>query len=176
MRIPDEVREHVYERVRAAADSNNWLSLPAPEKSNLYSLWARDEEIGGVLLGFMSMSEVHRYIKDTIVKTYATNKISDSKTALTLLGLDRSIAVVRQFEKPPGILLEDQRIIAWSIARDWKTTMFAVYERSYGISGTNPYAAVLFGAEGRFADSTFQEMVQDAASRLGIQRVLWNPS
>ena len=54
MRLPDEVRERVYERVSAEAESRNWLSLPAPDKSNLYTLWAQDPEIGGVLLGFMS--------------------------------------------------------------------------------------------------------------------------
>jgi hypothetical protein len=176
MRLPDNVREQVYERVSVAAENRNWMSLAAPDKSHLYSVWAQDPQIGGVLLGFMSMNEVHRYIKDTTIKTYATNKISEPTTALNLLGVPLDLPRTQQYEKPPGVMLEDRRIIAWSVARDWKTTVFAVYERSYSLRNATPYAVVLFGAEGKFADERFQSMVRDASTRLGIERVVWNPA
>jgi len=175
VRIPDDVRETVYDKVRADAEELDWMALPAQEKSRLYSSWAQDAEVGTVLLGFMSMSQVHRYIKDTLIKTYAQNKISDPATALPLLGLPPNTPQKKQYIKPPGVLLDDRRVIAWSIAKDWKTTLFAVYERAYEVKRATPHAAVLFGAEGRFADTQYRTMVHDAATRLGIANVVWNP-
>lgn len=175
MRIPDDIREVVYDRVRAAAEEKNWLSLPATDKSNLYSAWGVDPQIGGVLLGFMSLNEVHRYIKDTLIKTYATNKLKNPATTLAMLGVDENAVVRRSFIKPPGVMLDDRRVIAWSIAKDWKTTVMAVYERAYGVKRATPYAAVFFGAEGKFADEQFRQMATNAATCLGISRILWSP-
>ena len=173
IRIPDEVRETVYERVSENADRLNWLALPAPDKSRLYTQWAQDSEIGAVLLGFMSMSQVHRYLKDTVVKTYAQRKISDPKTALNLLGVG-NVPTIKTWEKPPGVTLSDRRIVAWHKAETWKTTLLAVYERAYVDHGM-PFAAVLFEAEGKFADEAFRSMVLDAATRLGVEQLVWNP-
>ncbi|MFZ1124120.1 MAG: hypothetical protein WAN59_03140 [Candidatus Baltobacteraceae bacterium] len=117
---------------------------------------------------------MHRYLKDTLVKTYAQRKLSDPATALTLLGIG-DIPTIKTWEKPPGVTLKDRRIVAWHEAKNWKTTLFAVYERAYTTARGKPFAAVLFEAEGKFADATFRNMVLDAATRLGVQRVLWNP-
>jgi hypothetical protein len=162
--------------VSAVADERNWLSLPLNDKAVLYSAWGQDERIGGVLMGFMSLNEVHRYIKDTLIKTYATNKIKNPSTTLAILGLPSNTSILKTYIKPPGLLLEDRRVIAWSIARDWKTTIMAVYERAYCAKKTRPYAAVLFGAEGKFADRQFRTMATDAGTRLGIEQIIWRPT
>ena len=174
--IPDDVREAVFSKVCADAEDLDWMSLPATDKSRLYSAWAQDPQVGTVLLGFMSMSQVHRYIKDTLIKTYAQKKISNPVSALMLLGMSPYVDVKKSYIKPPGILLKDRRVVAWSTAKDWKTTLFAVYERAYEAKRSTPYAAVIFGAEGKFADKHFRTMVHDAAMRLGIQRVVWSPT
>lgn len=175
MRLPDNVRESIYEKVHTYAESQGWMTLSAPGKSLLYSTWSKDPEIGGILIDYMGMNEVHRYIKDTVIKAYAKEKISGASAALNLLGVGDS-AIARTYEKPPGVILMDHRVISWHDAKNWKTTILAVYERARQTRSASPYGVVLFESEGKFADATFREIVSDAAERLGIERLIWHPA
>jgi hypothetical protein len=174
MRIPDDIRLSVYARVRQFAEDSNWLNLPLPEKSALYSTWGSDPQIGGVLLQCMSMNEVHRYIKDTLIKTYAAEKLSNPALPFAILAIPNDTPIAQTYFKPPGVLLEDERVIAWSMARDWKTTLFAVYERARESHG-RPYAAVFLESEGQFASGEFRRTADDVRERFEIERIVWHP-
>jgi hypothetical protein len=175
MKIPDDVRESVRQRIQQEADQLNWGTLSAIEKTSRYHIWARQSDIGGILIGYMNANEVHPYIKDALIKPYVRRKMGDPAMALSLLRLEEA-KPKRRFEKPPGVLLDDNRIIAWHDAKHWKTTVFAVYERARQIEGSTPFGVVLFEAEGRFAEKSFREMAKDAATRLGIEKLVWHPS
>ena len=75
--------------------------------------------------------------------------------------------------KPHGRCLEDGKVICWGLAKNWKSVLIAVFERAYGISSGVPYCAVLLFPAGRFKQKDTQEMINDAAVKLGILRLIW---
>jgi hypothetical protein len=174
MKVSDEAREVVMARLTSAADAATWLNLSHDDKARLYLTWARDPTIGGVLQTFMSANEVHRYLKDTLVKTYAREKMADPDVPLTFLGIPTDAPVKRTFIKPHGVLLEDHRVVAWSSAEQWKSTIMAVFERSRDARDLLAFGAVLFNAEGKFADEKLRATADDAGKRLGVRHIIWN--
>lgn len=91
--------------------------------------------------------------------------------ALRVLGIDQDVVVSTTFIKPHGCLLPDGRQIAWSKASDWKATLMALHERSF-VEG-EPYAAVLTEAAAKFALASERAVVESAAEKLGIKRLIW---
>lgn len=175
MRLPDDIREALFVRVKNAADREGWLYRSDGDKSALYSAWSRDPDIGGVLQGYMKPNEVHRYLKDTLVKKYMLVKDADPARAFAILQIPEVALILETWQKPHGVTLDDGKIIAWSKAEQWKTTIMAVYERAATKPTLQAYGAVLLDAEGRFAEVGVQQLANEAASRLGIQRIIWVP-
>lgn len=174
MRIPDDVRRRLRSALWARADELGWQNLTWFEKSPVYEAWTKDPDVGGVLSRFMDARQVRVYIKDTVMKGYVRNRQSDAAPPLRMLGLDAAI-VAESYERPHGRRLDDGRVIAWGNAEDWKLVVMALYERAYGGKGWSPHAAVLLQALGKFHDANTRLMVEGAASKLGVARVLWNP-
>src|SRR5438132_1641596 len=113
------------------------------EKSPLYEAWTRDSEIGGRLSRYMDQRQIRVYIKDTVMKGYVRNRQSDPTLPLSMLRISSQTPIAEAFERPHGRRLQDGRVIAWGNAEDWKLVITAIHERSYGIKGARPYAAIL---------------------------------
>lgn len=178
MRVPNDVRIGLREKLWALADELGWSSLGWSEKSTYYESWTKDPEIGGLLGNFMDQRRIRVYIKDTVMKGYARSRLADPKRVMRVLGLEEEGGngddlVITDYERPHGRLLRNSRVIAWGDAKDWKAVLMALHERAYSVSEGKPFAGVLMSATGRFLEEDFREMVQDAASKLGVERLLW---
>jgi len=173
VRIPDQIRRGLRQKLWALADDLDWSRLDWYEKSARYEAWTRDAEIGGLLANFMDQRQIRVYIKDTIMKGYVRSRQADVDRPFHALGIEASTEVTEVAERPHGRRLIDGRVIVWGNADDWKLVLTAAHERSWGIAGARPYAAVLVRAVGKYADASTRAMVQDAANKLLVERLLW---
>jgi len=172
MTLPARVREDLRTQLWHEADSCDWLLMAAPQKSRQYDDWVVREDVGGVLSHYMDPREVRVYLKDTVIKEYALQRMQSQEQAFRILGLSSDLGVVEEYRKPHGRRLDDGRVVCWGPASNWKAIVMAVFERSR-VKGLRSYAVVLTGATGRFKSAAARGLVEDAAGRLGIERVAW---
>lgn len=173
MNVPDDIRTEVMERLATVADESGWLALSAVAKSRFYSNWTKDPAIGGRLARYLEPGEVRHYIKDALMKPYCRERRGDPKAVLPLLGITADTPVRRSFIKPHGYELEDGRVVCWGRANTWKLVLMAVHERSFEGGGATPHAAILIQAASHFSDESARAVVQAAADKLGIARLVW---
>lgn len=171
MRVPVSVRNEIKEHLWAEADRLNWSALSATDKSRYYSVWTETESVGGRLGQYMDPRKVRVYIKDTLLKSYTRETSANPARVFRVLGIDEGAEVSATFIKPHGCLLSDGRQIAWSKAADWKVTLMALHERAFGNS--EPFAAVLTESSARFGMETQRAVVESAAEKIGIKRLVW---
>lgn len=171
MSLPASVRREVKAYLWSEADRLNWSTLSASDKSRYYSVWTETESIGGRLAQYMDPRKVRVYIKDTLLKSYAREVSANPVRVFRVLGIDEKAPLAATFIKPHGCQLDDGRQIAWSKASDWKATLMALHERTF--DGGQPYAAVLTEAAAKFSLASQRAVVESAASKLGVERVVW---
>lgn len=171
MSVPAAVRQEIKEWLWTEADRLDWSSLSSADKSKYYTNWTTSERIGGRLGQFMDPRKVRVYIKDTLLKSYASEVSADPARVFRVLGVAEGTEPTRVFAKPHGCVLADGRHIAWSKARDWKGTLMSLHERAFD-KGT-PHAVVLTELGTGFNLPSRQAMVEDAACKLGIENVIW---
>jgi len=147
--------------------------MSAGAKSKQYENWTRDPDIGGLIGRFVDAGKVRVYIKDTLLKDYARVRLADEKRPLRVCGLAESVVIVERYVKPHGVRLDDGRTLCWGRADDWKAILMALYERTFMHMQAGPFAAVLMYADGRFQEMRFREMVEKAAHKLSIEKVVW---
>lgn len=174
MNLPDTVREQLKDRMWRIADEIGWLAIGTTEKSQHYKNWTKDPEVGGVLQRYLPLGEVRVYIKDSLLKDYPRARRADQEKPFRMLRLNGKVACSQVFIKPHGRLLSDGRIICWGRAADWKMILMAVFERSFTISGSTPFAAVLTESVGKFSDTAARGVVVEAAQCLGIEKLVWD--
>lgn len=172
MKVPDQIRLELRQRLWAEADAVGWTNLSPGQKSQHYENWTRQHEVGGLLSRFMDRGKVRVYIKDTLLKDYSARCLADDSRPLRVLGLE-SCRVEASYVKPHGRKLSDGRIVCWGRAEDWKIVLMALHERAYADSSHEPYAAVLLAADARYGDHAVRQMIQAAAHLLGIKKVVW---
>jgi hypothetical protein len=172
MKIPEQLFANIRDRLWTQGDQKGWLSLSDTQKSALYEQWIADEEVGGVLSRFLDKANIRVYLKDTVMKPYVRERTKEAKPILRAVGLTGDEVVAEDYIKPHGRLLFDRRVVCWGLAKDWKSVLLAAYERAYRNLG-KPYAAVLLRSVGKMAQPSEQRMVEDLASRLGIEKVVW---
>ena len=173
MTIPENIRADIKDRLWAAADSLRWSTLSDVERAKHYGLWTREPDIGGRLGHFMDPRKVRVYIKDSLVKPYERARLSLLESDVwRLLSVPDPGPPSERFIKPHGRRLVDGKIVCWGKSRDWKSVLMAVFERSYNRSGSEAFGAVLLQS-GRTDDEHQRGLVRQAASRLGIQRLVW---
>jgi hypothetical protein len=126
-----------------------------------------------VLARYIDTRRVRVYIKDTLLKDYVRRRSSDASLPFRALGINSDASAVEEYIKPHGRRLSDGRIVCWGRSDDWKAVVVAVYERAYQRLGHRAYGAVLFDAVGRYGQDDVRAMVENAASRLGVERVAW---
>ena len=173
MNVPDDIRSEVMARLARIADEADWLALSAVAKSRFYSNWTKEATIGGRLARYLEPSEVRHYIKDALMKPYCRERRGDPKAVLPLLGIPTDASVRRSFIKPHGCELQDGRVVCWGRANTWKVVLMAVYERSFDQDGATSHDAALTQAASHFADEASRAVVETAARKLGIARLVW---
>jgi hypothetical protein len=173
MSVPESVRQNLRQKLWQTADELDWLSLTSTAKSQYYEAWTRDPTIGGLLARYIPLGDVRVYIKDTLLKDFLQNRLSNDSLAYRALGIDGSAKAAKSYVKPHGRLLEDGRIICWGRAAAWKAILMATYERAYGGQRLKAFGAVLTHAVGRYKETKTREMVEQAAKSLGIERIMW---
>ncbi len=70
-RLPNDIRDRVWERLYRDADAADWENLSARAKSLQYTRWLDDEDVGGLLMRFMDRDDARVYLKDSPLKEYA---------------------------------------------------------------------------------------------------------
>lgn len=173
MRIPESIRVGLREKLWALSDQLHWSRLSWYEKANYYETWTQDQEVGGLLANYMDQRRIRVYIKDTIMKGYVRSRQVDQGRPFKAVGIDADAEIVATYERPHGRRLKDGRVISWGNAEDWKLVLTAVHERSYDASGAKTFAAVLLASNGKYSQPGVREMVQSAADKLGIERLVW---
>lgn len=173
VRIPDAIRKGLRQKLWALADTLDWPRLDWYEKSAQYEAWTREQDVGGLLANYMDQRQIRVYIKDTIMKGYVRSRQATTVRPFAALGLEVDADAAETWERPHGRRLKDGRVIIWGNADDWKLVLTAVHERSWGVVGARPFAAVLMSSVGKYAESGARAMVQDAANKLQIERLIW---
>lgn len=173
MSVPDRVREHLKLQLWKLADEIGWTYLSPSAKSKYYENWTLDPKIGGVLAHYIDKGQVRVYLKDTVLKDYSRERSDDEARPFRILRIPQTARVLQRYIKPHGRRLNDGRIICWGRAADWKSILLAAHERVFTVDTLQPFAVLLTHATGRFQDQSFRSMVEDAARKLGIERLIW---
>lgn len=172
MSLPSDLRDRIRQELWEEADELDWMRLSSRDKSGHYDDWVVREDIGGRLSRHMDPREVRVYLKDSVLKPYAAHQMESEERPFRVLGLPSDTAVVQRYEKPHGRRLSDGRVICWGRAANWKAILMALHERSFS-EGLSPWAAVLHSSQGRFMSADKRALVDAAAERLGIERLIW---
>lgn len=171
MSVPLEIRSAIKERLWSDADRLDWDSLGPAEKSRHYKQWT-DSDIGRTLAAHMDARAVRVYIKDTLLKGYGREKLN-AHEGLVLRVLDKPRSEVKEsFIKPHGFRFSDGSYTAWGRADDWKHLLGALFERAY-LTRDVDLTAFLFRAAPRYVSTSSRELVEAAATRLGVSRCIW---
>jgi hypothetical protein len=175
MSVPEKTREELRKRLWRLADEKQWGTLSTATKSGLYEAWTRDPEIGGVLARFITLSDVRVYLKDTLLKDYSRHQQADDAFIFRVLDIPKA-PTTKTYIKPHGRRFSGGRIICWGRANAWKSILMAAYERAYSEPQGKPYAVVFSHTFGQYHQTAVRKMVEDAAKKLGIERILWMDS
>ena len=173
MSVPDATRTALKEKLWQRADDLGWATLRPTDKSHHYEAWTKDPEFGGRLGRHMGQGQVRVYIKDTLLKDYTRSRLAGHERPFRVLGIPEAAYVLETYSKPHGRRLEDGRVICWGHADDWKTILMALHERTFGNSHGCPHAAVFLYSLGRFHEMHARALVENAATKLGIAKVIW---
>ena len=173
MSVPATTRSALKEKLWQRGDDLGWATLSPMDKSHHYEAWTKDPEIGGRLGRYMGQGQIRVYIKDTLLKDYTRSRLADHEQPFRVLGIPEAAYVVETYTKPHGRRLEDGRVICWGRADDWKTILMALHERTFGNSSGSSHAAVFLYSLGRFHEMRARALVEDAATKLGIAKVMW---
>ena len=173
MSVPDTTRTALKEKLWQRANDLGWATLSPTDKSHHYEAWTKSPEFGGRLGRYMGQGQVRVYIKDTLLKDYARSRLADHERPFRVLGIPEAAHVVEMYSKPHGRRLEDGRVICWGRAGDWKTILMALHERTFDNSHSCPHASVFLCSLGRFHEMHARGLVEDAARKLGIAKVIW---
>ena len=174
MSVPDATKTALKNKLWQQADDLEWVNLSPADKSQHYEAWTKDPGIGRRLGRYMGQGQVRVYIKDTLLKDYTRSRLANHERPFRVLGIPEAAAFVAEmYDKPHGRRLEDGRLICWGRADNWKTILMALHERAFGNSNSYPHAAVFLYSVRRFHETDARVLVEDAALKLGIERVIW---
>jgi hypothetical protein len=174
-KIPEQVVSKIRDLLWGRADEVGWINLADIRKAILYEQWQKDPDVGGILANYADVRNVRVYIKDSLMKPYTRERLKDPASILRLLSLSEdSTYRLPPMIKPHGRILTDGKAICWGPARDWKSILVATAERAYRNRGCTPFGAVLIKPSGKLAQPSERAVVDHLASKLGIQKLVWN--
>jgi len=171
--VPEPVRKELRARLWKIADELGWKSLSPNEKKRRYEDWTRDPAFGGTLGRYLDNAHVRVYIKDTLLKEYSRQALADASRPLRAVNISASAPFAEAYQKPHGRRFPDGKVICWGRAADWKDVIIALHERAFVSKAYVRFAVILLDSSGRFAESAVREMIADAATRLGIEQLVW---
>lgn len=154
------------------ADELQWHALGPSEKSRYYTVWTESEAIGRRLSAFMDPRSVRVYIKDTLLKGYGREKLNEHQDQIFRIVRRSEADICDSFIKPHGFRFADQSLVAWGRADDWKVILGSIFERMEGHT-INDVVVVFFRSAPRFMRDDSRGLVEKAASRLGVTKVVW---
>lgn len=173
MTMPEEIRRQIKHALWKKLDELSWSSMSDNEHSNYYEIWTKAPDIGGKLGHFMDPRAVRVYIKDTLVKDFARERLLlSAENVLKTLKIDPAAEIGRKYIKPHGLLLADGRVVCWGKSRDWKHLLMAAFERQRAANPASSSSVVILES-GKTLDLKMRELVKDASHRLGIATTLW---
>lgn len=174
MKVPNEIRQPLVDLLWREADRMGWIGLSDREKGACYESWVLDDRIGGVLTRYIDKGAVRVYIKDSLMKPYTRNRLANGERPMRMLGLSPGVRESERFIKPHGVLLEDGSIACWGRADDWKAIVLACFERARAQQNGRARGVVLFAAGGKFREPIIRNLVQEVATRLGLEMLIWD--
>ncbi len=121
----------------------------------------------------MDQRQVRVYIKDTLMKGYVRDRQDDLQYILSVVGFASTAEVAETYQRPHGVRLDPHTLLCWGSADEWKLIITAIHERGYGIDSVRLHAVVLLNALGKYYQLDTRRMVEDAATKLLIERVYW---
>ena len=169
--MPLEVRNDLRKLLWSRADRVGWMHISHIDKALLYEGWGREERVGGLLERYLDRRQVRVYLKDTLMKDYTRTRLADETRPFRVLGLTGT-KVTERLTKPNGCVLDDGRIVCWGRATEWKTIVTSTFERSCA-NNRGAAGVVLMYATGRYMEPGIRAIVEEAARRLGVPRVIW---
>lgn len=173
MRIPEQIRDGLRDKLWHTADKLGWASLNDAERSRIYERWTTDPTIGGQLAHFMDPRKVRVYIKDSLIKPYERARLLASEAEIwSALKIAPPTNAIETFIKPHGCRLDDGRVICWGKSRDWKLVLMAVFERSCVMNDSRPFGVVLLET-GKTSGAGMRHLVKEAATCLKIEKLAW---
>ena len=173
MNMPEEIRRAIKDALWAKLDELSWLAMSDVDHSSYYEQWTKAPDIGGKLGHFMDPRAVRVYIKDTLVKDYARERLlENADQVLRALNAPLELSIVRKYIKPHGLLLNDGRVVCWGNSRDWKHILMAAFERQR-VSDSAISSSVVVIENGKTLDPDTRDLVRDAALRLGVDPIVW---
>ena len=173
MRMPSEIFARVKQKLWTLADEARLAdALRSAKDRPLRGLGQGRSRGRSAAQGTCDPGNVRVYIKDTVMKPYGRDRIKYFEPVQRLLGLSSS-AAVEEYVKPHGRRLRDGKVICWGLARDWKGILFALFERSHLVKAGVPYAAVLMYPNSKFLQPKQRLIVELAARKLEIERLIW---
>ena len=173
MMMPNNIRDQIRDLDWELEHESGWSDLSDGDRAQYYELWNRDARIGGRFGHFMDPRKVRVYIKDSLLKPYERQRLSLSEdVVLQRVDISPGGAVVQSFIKPHGRLLEDGQLVCWGKSRDWKLILMASFERAALDTRTRSTAVILLES-GKTLEEASRRLVRSAASRLGVDRLVW---
>lgn len=172
MNIPTEIREEVKKSLWQQADELQWHALGPSEKSKYYTIWTESDSIGRKLSAYMDPRSVRVYIKDSLLKGYGREKLNELKDQIFRIVSKKESDVCDSFIKPHGYRFNDQSLVAWGRADDWKAILGSIFERADGHEA-GEVVVVFFRSAPRFIRDSPRSLVERAACRLGVTKVFW---
>lgn len=107
------------------------------------------------------------------MKGFNEMKISDPRPPMLALSIDPTAPCAEEFARPLGRCMEDGRVFAWGLARDWKAILLAVHERAFGDAERSPHGAAFSHWAKLFPTDSERAPVEDAAEKLGLEVIAW---
>lgn len=173
-KLPAKVRKEVETLVWTQADAASWSRLTDQQKSRQYDKWVADPSVGGVLSQFMDQKIIRVYLKDSLIKSYSLERTKQLPASLSALEVQADHKFKKEWIKPHGRILADNRCICWGPANDWKSIILSVVERALGYPGATPFAAVFVGPLGKMAQASERKVPELIAQKLGIKKIVWD--
>ncbi len=168
-----DIKKAITERLHEIADEADWQHLTITQKSEYYTAWTNDPEIGGKLSQVIDEGSVRVYLKDTIIRSYSRSQRLSIKKLVSSLPSVACDEVTKEFIKPQAVLCDDKNLYTIAAARDWKTALLSAFER--GCEEGNLQRNIVFFTKhtrGRFVDESYRDLISAAAKRLDIE-VFW---
>jgi hypothetical protein len=158
----------VCQRVYTLADQADWIHLTITQRKNYYEAWTQHPEIGAMLAKTMPAERVRVYLKDTIIGTYCRSKRLGVRNLLRSMSIACD-SITQEYIKPEAVLCDKYQLYTITATKDWKISLINNFERAQERRIKRNLLFITEHTAGRFVDHSYRSMIEDAATRLGVE-------